>query len=292
MSKRFTITEKWEDSWFWQLKPYEKLLWNYLCDKCDLAGFWEINLELATVQTKIPKSAISGAVQGLSRGYITNGKYVWLRNFIHHQGNYPLNPNNNAHRHIIKIIERHTDFDVNFFELLETVFSGATEGLISPPSKGKGNSKGKGKYSDGFEKFWNAYPKKKSKDDAWRRWNTIKPNEEDVQKILIAIEQQKKSKGWLKDGGQFIPYPATWLNAGGWKDEECGEDRTCPHCRKQGVRYQMEGGEKVWRCQEYLDQLKSTPAADKVGNPLKQVPQSGAKIDKQAAIRRLKGAPQ
>ena len=27
------------------------------------------------------------------------------------------------------------------------------------------------------------------------------------------------SLDWIKDGGQFVPYPATWLNAKGWEDE-------------------------------------------------------------------------
>lgn len=160
MSKRFTITEKWEDSWFWQLNPQEKLLFNYLCDKCDLAGFWEVNLDLASFQTKIPKKAILGAVQGLKRGYLTNGKYLWLRTFIRHQGNFPLNPENNAHKHIIGILERHNDFGINFIEELnkiETPLLGAKEGLkeglLSPPSKGKGKGKGIVKVKVNKEKY-------------------------------------------------------------------------------------------------------------------------------------------
>ena len=41
-----------------------------------------------------------------------------------------------------------------------------------------------------------------------------------IETLLEAIEKKKRSQDWLKDGGQFIPYPATWLNAGGWEDEE------------------------------------------------------------------------
>ncbi len=37
--------------------------------------------------------------------------------------------------------------------------------------------------------------------------------------MLIAIEKAKQTKDWQKDGGQYIPYPATWLNARGWEDE-------------------------------------------------------------------------
>jgi hypothetical protein len=28
-----------------------------------------------------------------------------------------------------------------------------------------------------------------------------------------------RSEDWTKEGGQYIPYPATWLNAKGWEDE-------------------------------------------------------------------------
>lgn len=152
MTKRFTITEKWDDSWFWSLKPNEKLLWNYLCDKCDLAGFWEINIELAAVQTKITKRGIIGALEGLRRGYIKGEKYLWLRNFIYHQGNYPLNPKNNAHKHIISLLSRHSDFGLDFYKELDKSISpklGADQGLISPTGKGNSNSKGKGKGNNG-----------------------------------------------------------------------------------------------------------------------------------------------
>ena len=37
--------------------------------------------------------------------------------------------------------------------------------------------------------------------------------------MISKLEEFKKSKDWQKDNGQFIPYPATWLNAKGWEDE-------------------------------------------------------------------------
>ncbi len=72
---------------------------------------------------------------------------------------------------------------------------------------------------NGFESFWVAYPKKKNKGDAEDSWKKIKPNAELLQKILIAIGHGKKSNEWQKDKGQWIPYPASWLNAKGWEDE-------------------------------------------------------------------------
>ncbi len=75
----------------------------------------------------------------------------------------------------------------------------------------------KKEYTDDFIRFWNEYPKKKSKDYAYKAWKLKKPPIEAVlQKLTIA----KKDPQWTKDGGQFIPLPSSWINAGGWKDEE------------------------------------------------------------------------
>jgi hypothetical protein len=46
--KKFTESNKWEDSWFRKLKPHEKILWVWLLDKCDHAGVIEPDMELAT----------------------------------------------------------------------------------------------------------------------------------------------------------------------------------------------------------------------------------------------------
>ena len=77
---------------------------------------------------------------------------------------------------------------------------------------------------DLFERFWAAYPKKKSKGQARRAWDKLKPGSTMVDRMLLAIERAKQSEDWQKDGGQYIPYPATWLNAEGWEDEEPGTD--------------------------------------------------------------------
>lgn len=73
--------------------------------------------------------------------------------------------------------------------------------------------------ANGFARFWDAYPKKKSKGTAEKVFLKIKPSEQLLETMLESIEQAKTSDGWKKDNGQFIPYPATWLNAKGWEDD-------------------------------------------------------------------------
>jgi uncharacterized protein YdaU (DUF1376 family) len=69
-----------------------------------------------------------------------------------------------------------------------------------------------------FDRFWALYPKKTGKDAALRAWQKAR-GKPDLLVILDAVTQQRTSMQWLKDGGQFIPNPATWINQGRWDDE-------------------------------------------------------------------------
>lgn len=70
-----------------------------------------------------------------------------------------------------------------------------------------------------FGRFWDAYPKKKAKDKAEAWFKRKKPTSELVDTMIQVVEKFKKTHDWIKEEGKFIPYPSTWLNAGGWKDE-------------------------------------------------------------------------
>lgn len=41
--------------------------------------------------------------------------------------------------------------------------------------------------------------------------------------MMNSLEQFRGSKDWLKDNGQYIPYPSTWLNQRRWEDEDIQE---------------------------------------------------------------------
>jgi hypothetical protein len=70
-----------------------------------------------------------------------------------------------------------------------------------------------------FDAFWSAYPKKAGKAAALKSWTRIKPANGQCERILTAIHQQSLTEQWQRDGGRFIPNPATWLNQGRWDDE-------------------------------------------------------------------------
>ncbi len=86
-----------------------------------------------------------------------------------------------------------------------------------------------------FADFWAAYPKKVGKDAAWRSWQKKRPAADLLSEMLAALKWQCRLESWLKDGGQYVPNPATWLNGGRWQDEPPKASAresyvwTCPH---------------------------------------------------------------
>lgn len=70
-----------------------------------------------------------------------------------------------------------------------------------------------------FEVFWKEYPVKKAKAVAIKSWDKLKINNELFDIIIIALKEHKKLPQWIKNNGQFIPMPSTWLNQRRWEDE-------------------------------------------------------------------------
>lgn len=70
-----------------------------------------------------------------------------------------------------------------------------------------------------FILFWAQYPNKKAKPLALRAWKKIKPDQNLFDTIMAALEAHKKTPQWVKNDGEFIPHPSTWLNQRRWEDE-------------------------------------------------------------------------
>lgn len=77
----------------------------------------------------------------------------------------------------------------------------------------------KQEYVEGFDAFYAMYPRHENKSAALKAWNKLKPNAELQEIMAKALMAQKQSPQWNKDGGQYIPYPSTWLNQRRWEDE-------------------------------------------------------------------------
>jgi hypothetical protein len=98
----------------------------------------------------------------------------------------------------------------------------------------------KNTYTSDFLSFWDVYPRKVGKDAAWKAWKNRNGSLPEINIIITAIENQKNSDQWLKDSGQYIPNPATWINQGRWEDELVGEVNQAEANHKWAIRRQKE----------------------------------------------------
>ena len=67
-----------------------------------------------------------------------------------------------------------------------------------------------------FPEFWKIYPKKVAKPSAMKAAKKIRESE--WPQILADVERRKRSEEWQREGGRFIPHPATYLNQRRWED--------------------------------------------------------------------------
>jgi hypothetical protein len=109
-----------------------------------------------------------------------------------------------------------------------------------------------------FEKaFWPAYPNKKAKRAARAAWDKAKKENRlpVLPELLARLERLKSSREWQKDGGAFIPHPATWINADGWHDEPASAPASSPQpappspaLRMRPEILDLPNGKRVWTC--------------------------------------------
>lgn len=104
--------------------------------------------------------------------------------------------------------------------------SGTESGTVNGPQRERPKTKKKNSppkapqgAGDGFAKFWQAYPRRVGKANALKAWGKLSPDDDLTEKIVGAVERQKRTDQWQRDEGRYIPHPATWLNQRRWEDE-------------------------------------------------------------------------
>jgi len=70
---------------------------------------------------------------------------------------------------------------------------------------------------DGFQAFWDAYPRKVGKGAARKLWARLKPTPEMQAQMHTALNQQRASDQWRDSN--FVPHPTTWLSQERWQDQ-------------------------------------------------------------------------
>jgi hypothetical protein len=71
--------------------------------------------------------------------------------------------------------------------------------------------------SENFAQFWDLYPRRVSKKDAALAWSKLTLEQQFAALASLPIHVRYwKASG---TGGEFLPYPATWLRGERWEDE-------------------------------------------------------------------------
>lgn len=72
-----------------------------------------------------------------------------------------------------------------------------------------------------FDRFYAEYPKKEGKKAAMEAFD--KARILDVEAVIADVRRRKASREWLKNGGEFVPLPATYLNNRRWEDSSVSQ---------------------------------------------------------------------
>lgn len=249
--------EFWTDGKIIGLSAYARLFfigcWNFTrCDRGHLDDdVMSLKFKILPADKVNPEELMEELMDvGLIDRYESNGrKFLHIRRFIDHQKIDERWKTKCVYCAIHDESQKINHFDSckptethpNSPKLAETHPRMGLDGIgldNTPPTPHGGSEKC-------FEKFWNAYPKKKSKGQAEKAWLALKPTEQLVVEILQGIERAKTSEQWRKDAGQFIPHPASWLRAKGWQDEDSNKStlRGCAHTNLTEIRK----GDELWR---------------------------------------------
>ena len=90
-----------------------------------------------------------------------------------------------------------------------------------------------------FEDWWKIYPKKKGKQNSLKEWKKLKPDQNLILKMCVSLHNHKKSKDWIKEGGQYIPYPERWIKNRRWEDETEVEIESMPYSETTAKNLEM-----------------------------------------------------
>jgi len=138
--ERITSTDKWKDDWFLNLSPYGKLVFMFLCDNCDDAGFYTLSASFMANQLRIAPKDVVSSTRALEDkiSFNVDRKKVWIKNFLFYQKQLPLDINNQDHKKIKLMLEKklsNFNNDEDILYILDNIEMGKSTSRKSVRSK-------------------------------------------------------------------------------------------------------------------------------------------------------------
>lgn len=145
--KRFRDTKLSREAWYRKLKPAFKCTWDFLCDECDEAGMWSIDLDALAffIGEEIDLNAFMKQVnEDKARLEWYEGNKIWIAGFVEFQYG-ELSEKCIPHKKIISLLEK--------YDLLHRVPARVSARVLATLQEKKGKEKtGKEEEKKGEEK--------------------------------------------------------------------------------------------------------------------------------------------
>lgn len=200
------------------LSWFEEVLFYRLIVNCDDYGRFDgraavIKSRLFPLKDSVTVKAVSDAINKLASAelvtlYVFEGKpYLYLPTWDKHQ---------QVRARRSKYPEPSSDL-ISSDIICNQMISDVPVIQSENESENESESESKSAREEAFDVFWAAYPRKVGKGAARKAFAKLPAA---VFPLLVpAVEAQKQCAQWRKNGGEYIPNPATWLNQERWEDK-------------------------------------------------------------------------
>ena len=132
MSAVFSASDKWDELWYGNLSIEGKVLYDYLYDSADNAGFKPKNSRIWSAYTGLTESEIESTLEELKEVVIIENDLVWLKDHLRFNKNVDIHTQNNAMAKIRKTYEANKEHKAAFSyysTLLDSTLPYSTEPL-------------------------------------------------------------------------------------------------------------------------------------------------------------------
>lgn len=230
--KRLTDTNRWDDPWYDALPLPWKHFWDYICCKCDHAGFWKENYTRASFhcEIEINREVALKYMAGRIKPVEGFGDVLYIPQYDEFQNNWKPNfvkcklksykkygvPTPSAYRRdgIATVSARGEEEDnIKKEEKKEESKNQKTK----ERTKTKDKPQKQDEDSLEFQSFWKEYPRKVSKGLARKAFKTAL-KKDSLDKILYGAKAYALECKQKNTETHFIKHPSTWLNAEAWLD--------------------------------------------------------------------------
>lgn len=270
MAKRFTDNEKWNQSWFRKLTPTMKAAWIFLCDKCDQAGVWSIDMDSMSfhVGEKITLKSLIDGFNSDKEDRITliRKDLIVIPGFISFQYG-TLSPECKPHKPIFALLDKH-NLSKGYPKGIDTLQEKEKE---KEQEKDQEKETEKEKESDlDFESLYQSYPLKKGKSQGIEKLKKLIKSGDDFNAFAKAIQNYTRDIQLRGTEAKYIKHFSSFVGTEkiqpwkDWLDDDAGESIAVIAQPKKLGRAEQRSMSNQAALETYLQSLKNEEVQNEI----------------------------